>query len=111
MRKLFFIITFSAFISYSCSKYQVRHTVQYFISSEGNMNVGFNDANGQMIYLDNVSSTWKYAFNAPQDGRFLTLVVSSVDGNIVSGAILVDGEEAAISNSSEVSVTITTRLP
>ena len=99
------------FIFYSCSKYQVRHTVQYFISSEGNMNVGFNDASGQMIYLDNVSSAWKYSFNAPQDGRSLTLVVSSVEGNVVSGAILVDGEEAAISNSSEVSVTITTRLP
>ena len=110
MRKLFFIITFSALI-FSCSKHQVRHTVQYFISSEGNMNVGFNDASGQMIYLNNVSSTWKYSFNAPQDGRFIKLVVSSVDGNVVSGAILVDGAEAAISNSSEVSVTITTRLP
>ena len=75
------------------------------------MNVGFNDASGQMIYLDNVSSAWKYSFNAPQDGRFVKLVVSSVDGSVVSGAILVDGEEAAISDSSEVSVTITTRLP
>ena len=75
------------------------------------MNVGFNDANGQMIYLNNVSSEWKYSFNAPQDGRFVRLVVSSVGGNVVSGSILVDGEEAAISHSNEVSVTITTRLP
>ena len=75
------------------------------------MNVGYNDVNGEMIYLNNVSSAWKYSFNAPQDGRFLKLVVSSVDGNVVSGSILIDGEEAAISNSNEVSVTITTRLP
>ena len=75
------------------------------------MNVGFHDANGQMIYLNNVSSEWKYSFNAPQDGRFVKLVVSSVGGNVVSGSILVDGEEAAISHSNEVSVTITTRLP
>jgi hypothetical protein len=75
------------------------------------MNVGFNDAHGQMIYLNNVSSAWKYSFNAPQDGRSVKLVVSSVDGNVVSGAILVDGEEAAISDSNEVSITITTRLP
>ena len=75
------------------------------------MNVGFNDANGQMMYLNNVSSEWKYSFNAPQDGRSVQLVVSSVDGNVVSGAILVDGEEAAISSSNEMSITITTRLP
>jgi len=111
MRKLFFIITFSAFIFCSCSKHEVRHTVQYFISSEGNMNVIYNDANGDVIYLNNVSSAWKYSFNAPQDGRFVKLVVSSVDGNVVSGSILVDGEEAAISNSNTVSVTITTQLP
>ena len=75
------------------------------------MNVGFSDAHGQMKYLNNVSSEWKYSFNAPQDGRSVKLVVSSVDGNVVSGAILVDGEEAAISNSNEMSITITTRLP
>lgn len=75
------------------------------------MNVGFNDANGQMIYINNVSSAWKYSFNAPQDGRFVKLVVSSIDGNVVSGAILVDGEEAAISSSNEMSIAITTRLP
>ena len=111
MRKLFFIIIFSAFIFCSCSKHQVRHTVQYFISSEGNMNVSYSHANGELVHLNNVSSAWKYSFNAPSDGRFVKLVVSSVDGNIVSGSILVDGEEAAISNSNEVSVTITTRLP
>lgn len=75
------------------------------------MNVIYNDANGDVIYLNNVSSAWKYSFNAPQDGRFVKLVVSSVDGNVVSGSILVDGEEAAISNSNTVSVTITTQLP
>ena len=111
MRKPFFIITFSALIFCSCSKRQVRHTVQYFISSEGNMNISYSHANGELLHLNNVSSAWKYSFNAPQDGRFLKLVVSSVDGNVVSGSILIDGEEAAISNSNEVSVTITTRLP
>jgi hypothetical protein len=75
------------------------------------MNVGFNDVHGQMIYINNVSSAWKYSFNAPQDGRFVKLVASSVDGNVVSGSILVDGEEAAISSSNEMSIAITTRLP
>ena len=111
MRKLFFIIAFSAFILSSCSKPGVRHTVQYFISSKGNMDVSYNDANGEMIYLTNVSSAWKYAFNAPQDGRFIKLVISSVDGNAVSGSILVDGQQAAVSNSNAGSVTMTTRLP
>ena len=75
------------------------------------MDVGFHDANGQMIYLNNVSSEWKYSFNAPQDGRFVKLAVSSADGRVVNGSIFIDGEEAAISNSNEVSVIITTRLP
>ena len=75
------------------------------------MNVGFSDAHGQMKHLNNVSSEWKYSFNALQDGQSVKLVVSSVDGNVVSGAIIVDGEVAAISNSNEMSITITTRLP
>ena len=75
------------------------------------MNVSYSHANGELVHLNNVSSEWKYSFNAPQDGRSVKLVVSSVDGNVVSGAILVDGEEAAISTSNEVLVTITTRLP
>jgi len=75
------------------------------------MNVGYNDANGELIYLNNVSSAWKYSFNAPEDGRIVKLVVSSVDGNTVSGSILIDGQEAAVSNSNTNSATMTTRLP
>lgn len=112
MRKLiFFTIVFSAFVFCSCSKHQVRHTVQYFISAEGNMNVSYSDANGKLLYSDNVSSGWKYAFNAPEDGRIVELVVSSVDGSSVAGSILIDGQEAAISDSKTGSVTMTTRLP
>jgi len=112
MRKLLCILTaFSAFIFFSCSKREVRHTVQYFISSKGNMNVSFNNGNGELIYLDNVSSAWKYAFNAPEDGRIVKLFVSSVDGNTVGGSILIDGQEAAASNSDTGSVTMITRIP
>ena len=111
MRKLLFLIAFSVFIFCSCGKHEVRHTIQYFISSKGNMNVGYNDANGELIYLNNVSSAWKYSFNAPEDGRIVKLVVSSVDGNTVSGSILIDGQEAAVSNSNTNSATMTTRLP
>ena len=75
------------------------------------MNVGYNDANGELIYLSNISSGWKYSFNAPEDGRIIKLVVSSVDGNTVSGSILIDGQEAAVSNSTTNSATMTTRLP
>ena len=75
------------------------------------MNVGYNDANGELIYLNNVSSAWKYSFNAPEDGRIVKLVVSSVDGNTVSGSILIDAQEAAVSNSNTTSSTMTTRLP
>jgi hypothetical protein len=112
MRKLLFIlIAFSAFIFCSCTKQEVRHTVQYFISSKGNMNVSFNDGDGELIYLNNVSSEWKYAFNAPEDGRVVNLIINSVDGNAVSGSILVDGQEAALSDSNTGSVTMATRLP
>ena len=111
MRKLLFLIAFSVFIFCSCSKHEVRHTVQYSISSKGNMNVGYNDAKGELIFLNNVSSAWRYSFNTLQDGRIVTLVVSTIDGNTVSGSILVDGQEAAISNSNAGSITITTRLP
>ena len=111
MRNRLFLITFSSFIFSSCSKQEIRHTVQYVISSKGNMNVSFSNANGELIYLDNVSSAWKYSFNAPEDGRVVKLVVSSVDGNTVSGSILIDGQQAAVSNSTANSATMTTRLP
>ena len=75
------------------------------------MNVSYNDANGELISLDNVSSQWKYAFNAPEDGRIVKLIVNSVDGNAVRGVILIDGQEAAVSNSNTASATMTTRLP
>ena len=75
------------------------------------MNVSFNDGDGELIYLNNVSSEWKYAFNAPEDGRVVNLIINSVDGNAVSGSILVDGQEAALSDSNTGSVTMATRLP
>ena len=112
MRKLFFpAMIIYGFLIYSCNKNEVRHTVQYFISSKGNMSVSCNDANSELIFLNNVSSAWKYAFNAPGDGRVVSLIVNSLDGNAVSGSILVDGQEAALNNSNTGSVTITTRLP
>ena len=112
MRKLLFTKTaFLAFMFCSCNKNEVRHTVQYFISSKGNMRVSYNDANGELIFLNNVSSAWKYAFNAPGDGRVINLIVNSVDGNAVGGTILVDGQEAALNSSNTGSVTMATRLP
>ena len=75
------------------------------------MNVSYTDPNGELLYENNVSSTWKYAFNAPGDKRFVKLMVNSIDGGPVGGYILVDGEEAAINNSNTGSVTMTTRLP
>lgn len=75
------------------------------------MSVSYNDANGALIFLNNVSSAWKYAFNAPADGRVVKLIVTSVDGNAVGGSILVDGQEAALNNSNSGSVTMATRLP
>jgi hypothetical protein len=112
MRKLLFTrAALLAFMFCCCNKNEVMHTVQYFISSEGNMSVSCNDANGELIFINNVSSAWKYAFNAPGDGRFVNLTVNSVDGYAVSGSILVDGEEAALNSSNNGSVTITTRLP
>ena len=112
MRKLFFaaVIIFG-FLICSCNKYEVRHPVQYFISGESILNVSYTDSNGELLFENNVSSTWKYAFNAPGDKRFVKLTVNSIDGGAVGGYILVDGEEAAISNSNTGSVTMTTRLP
>ena len=75
------------------------------------MNVSYNDAKGELISLNNVSSQWKYAFNAPEDGRIVKLIVNSVDGTTVSGSILIDGQEAAVSNANATSATMTTRLP
>ena len=111
MRKLLLIIAFSASIFCSCNKHEVRHTIQYFISSKSNMNVSYNDANGELISSNNVSSQWKYAFNAPEDGRIVKLIINSIDGDPVSGSILIDGQEAAVSNSNTASATMTTRLP
>jgi hypothetical protein len=111
MRKLLYTTAFLAFVFCSCYKNEVRHTVQYFISSKGNMRVSYNDANGELIFLNNVSSAWKYAFNAPGDGRVINLIVNSVDGNAVAGSILIDGQEAALSNSNTGSVIMATRLP
>src|SRR6188508_3073494 len=107
MGKLLFTRTaLLAFMFCCCNKNEVRHTVQYFISSKGNMSVSCNDANGELIFLNNVSSEWKYAFNAPGDGRVVSLIVSSVDGSSVSGSILVDGQEAALNSSNTGSVTV-----
>lgn len=75
------------------------------------MHVSYTDFNGELIYENNVSSTWKYAFNAPGDKRFVKLMVNSIEGSAVGGYILVDGQEAAINNSNTGSVTMTTRLP
>src|SRR5262245_44896580 len=100
MRKLSFTtVVFFAFYLWSCNKYEVRHTVQYFISGKGMMNVSYTDASGQTISISNVSSAWKYAFNAPGDKRTVRLLVNSVDGSFVGGSILVDGCEAALNNS------------
>lgn len=75
------------------------------------MNVSFNDVNGELISIDNVSSEWAYAFNAPGDQRFVKLMVNSIDGGAVGGRILVDGEEAAVSDAETGTLTLITRLP
>jgi len=112
MRKLLFMtVIFSALIFCSCSKYAVRHTVQYFISGEGIMKVSCTDANGEIIYIGNVNSSWKYSFNAPGDNRIINLDVNSVDGSAVGGKILIDGEEAALNSSDKGSVSLITQLP
>jgi hypothetical protein len=112
MRKLLFItVIFSALIFSSCSKHDVRHTVQYFISGEGIMNISCTDANGEIIYIGSVDAAWKYAFNAPGDKRIINLVVNSVDGSAVGGKILIDGQEAALNSSDKGSVSLVTQLP
>jgi len=112
MRNLFFAaVIISGFMICSCNKYEVRHTIQYFISGKSILNVTYTDANGELLFENNVSSTWKYAFNAPGDKRFVELMVNSIDGSAVGGCISVDGEEAALSNSNTGSVTMTTQLP
>ena len=112
MRKLLFVtVIFSALIFCSCSKHGVRHTVQYSISGEGIMNISCTDANGEIIYISSVSSTWKYAFNAPGDNRIINLVVNSVDGSPVAGTILIDGYEAALNSSNKGFVSLITQLP
>jgi len=75
------------------------------------MTVSYTDTDGELIYVDNVSSGWTFSFNAPGDERFVKLTVDSKDGAAVGGCILVDGQEAAVSTSHTGSVTIITRLP
>ena len=112
MRKLLFVTAiFSALIFSSCSKHDVRHTVQYFISGQGIMNISCTAANGEIIYISSVSSEWKYSFNAPGDNRIINLVVNSVDGSPVSGTILIDGQQAALNSSNKGSVSLVTQLP
>jgi hypothetical protein len=112
MRKLFIAaVIFSGFLFCSCNKYEVRHTIQYFISGKSIMNVSYIDSNSELKFLNNVSSAWAYAFNAPEDKRFVKLMVNSIDGGAVGGRILVDGQEAAVSDSDTGSVTMITRIP
>lgn len=112
MRKVLFVtVVFSALIFCSCSKHEVRHTVQYFISGQGIMNISCTDAKGEIMYISSVSSEWAYAFNAPGDQRIIKLDVSSVDGSAVSGKILIDGQEAALNSSIKGSVSLITQLP
>ena len=112
MRKLLFMtVIFSAIIFCSCSKHEVGHTVQYFISGQGIMNISCTGANGEIIYISSVNSAWKYAFNAPGDNRIINLVVNSVDGSAVGGTIMIDGQEAALNSSKNGSVSLITQLP
>ena len=112
MRKLLFMTAiFTALIFCSCSKHDVRHTVQYSISGKGIMQVSCTDAKGEIIYIGSTNSSWKYSFNAPADNRLIKLDVNSVDGSAVSGKILIDGQEAALNSSNEGSVSLITQLP
>ena len=112
MRKLTLMTAiFSALIFCSCSKHNVRHTVQYFISGQGIMQVSCTDANGEIIYIGSTNSSWKYSFNAPADNRIIKLDVNSIDGSAVSGTILIDGQEAALNSSNKGSVSLITQLP
>ena len=112
MKKLLFMtVIFSALIFCSCSKHEVGHTVQYFISGQGIMNISCTNANGEIIYISSVNSAWKYAFNAPGDNRIINLVVNSVDGSAVGGTIMIDGQEAALNSSKNGSVSLITQLP
>ena len=112
MRKLLFMTAiFSVFIFCSCSKHDVRHTVQYFISGQGIMNISCTDANGEIKYIGSTNSSWKYSFNAPGDNRIINLDVNSLDGSAVGGTILIDGQEAALNSSNKGSVSLITQLP
>jgi hypothetical protein len=112
MRKLLFTtVIFYALIFCSCSKHEVKHTVQYFVSGQGIMNISCTNANGEIIYISSVSSEWAYAFNAPGDKRIINLVINSVDGSAVGGKILIDGQEAALNSSNEGSVSLITQMP
>ena len=103
---VFFVLLF-----HSCVKSKVRHTVQYFISGESIMNVSCTDGDGEILFINSVDAAWKYAFNAPADKRIVKLTVNSVDGSSVGGIILIDGQEAALSNSRTGAVSLITQLP
>ena len=112
MRKLLFMtVIFSALIFSSCSKHDVKHTIQYSISGQGIMDISCTDANGETIYISSVSSAWVYSFNAPGDKRIIKLVVNSVDGSAVGGKILIDGQEAALNSSNKGSISLITQMP
>lgn len=75
------------------------------------MNISCTGANGEIIYINSVSSAWAYAFNAPGDKRIINLDVKSVDGSAVGGKILIDGYEVALDSSNKGSVSLITQLP
>ena len=75
------------------------------------MNISCTAANGEIIYISNVSSAWKYAFNARGDQRIINLDVTSVDGSPVGGTILIDGYEVALNSSNKGSVSLTAQMP
>ncbi len=112
MRKFLFVtVIFSAVMFCSCSKHEVNHTVQYFVSGQGIMNISCTNARGEIIYISNVSTEWAYAFSAPGDKRIIKLDVNSVDGSAVDGKILIDGQEAALNSSIKGSLSLITQMP
>lgn len=113
MRKLKLIAFMLMILLFSnCKKnHEVRHTIQYTIASKGNMHVSYSNTKGEILSEPNVSSAWTYSFNVPGDGRIVKLIITSWDGNPVSGGIYIDGQEVAIIDSYSESVTITAQLP
>jgi hypothetical protein len=97
MKKL--ILPSLIFVSFllACKKDKVTHDVTYKISSTDNMNVSYTDQNGDLKSVSNVSSDWTYTFQTSGD-RIVRLIVTSVDGSHVGGAIHLDGQETAQRN-------------